>query len=114
MSEALDEFGKLVAGARDQALDQLEWLFDGRARAPALQELSQKLRALAGAEQELVREAVRDSVDVAMHKLLFELYMEERLAISLDGADLKDASDGFYGDYLTEEGWIGRFSKHPE
>jgi hypothetical protein len=113
MSEALDDLGKLVTGARDSALNNLELLIDGRARAPALQQLVQKLRALGPAERDLIREVVRESLDDAFHGLLFKLYMDDRVSLTLDGADLKAASDGFHGDYLTEEGWLGRFSKHP-
>jgi hypothetical protein len=113
MSEVLDDFGNVVTGARDGALDRLEQLIDGRAKAPGLQHLVQKLRALSGADQDLVREVVRESIDDAFHGLLFNLYMDERIALTFDRADLKAVSDGFHGDYLTEEGWLGRFSKHP-
>ena len=113
MSQALDDFGQLVTAARDGALDRLEWLFDGRARAPALQQLSANMRAMCDQDRDIVRLAVRESVDDAIHGLLFALYSDDRVGLVFDGVDLRQTSDGLHGDYVTEHGWQGRFSKYP-
>ncbi|MEQ1490711.1 MAG: hypothetical protein ABL932_09215 [Terricaulis sp.] len=113
MSQALDTFGQIVVGARDSAFGQFDRTLSGQAKAPSRRELSAKLASLGEDERKLVRWAVREAVDTALHDLLFALYADDRVLLAFEQVDLKDTSDGFQGDYVTEEGWVGRFSKYP-
>ncbi|MGQ0531326.1 MAG: hypothetical protein ACT4OF_01370, partial [Caulobacteraceae bacterium] len=108
-----DRFGELVAAARDSALDQFERLLSGAAKAPSLQALSAKLDAFDAEQHQVIREAVRDAVDCAFHDLLFTLHSDDRVSLVFTDVDLKETSDGLHGDYVSEFGWVGRFSKHP-
>ncbi|MEQ1809566.1 MAG: hypothetical protein ABL889_06560 [Terricaulis sp.] len=113
MSEVLDGFGQIVVGARDGALDQFERTLSGQAKAPSLQELSLKLADLRDDEQSLVRQAVREAIDTVLHDLLFALHSDDRVALAFERVDLRATSDGLQGDYVSEGGWVGRFSKYP-
>lgn len=105
MSEALDGFGEVVVAARDSAFSQVERMLDGTSKAPARRDLSSKLAGLGGDNQDLVRQVVRESVDAALHDLLFALYSNDRVSLAFDRVDLRSTSDGLHGDYVTEKGW---------
>lgn len=112
MDETLESFGRIVATqGRDQGLDEMEMVLSGRAKAPVLAAMTEKLKRLGPEELDAVRETVRASIDAAIHGLLFTLYSEDKVELVLNGVSLKDVSDGLHVDYF---GWVGKYSKYPE
>jgi hypothetical protein len=113
-SEALDRFGEIVTvQLRDHALDDLDGMFAGRWKAPAVQSLQREMARLSAPQQETVRRAVKKVVEAAIHDFLFALQEEHefgRLDLRIDGVDIIAASDGIHGEMFGETGWFTRFS----
>jgi hypothetical protein len=115
MSEALENFGRIVAKqGRDRGLDELEKMLNGQAKAPAIAAIAEKLNGVGIEHRDSIRAAARAAIDAALHGLLFSLYENEKVDLIVDGVSLRSVSDGYEGDYLTQQGWIGRYSKYPE
>lgn len=118
MNEPLDKFGSfIVKNLRDQALDDLEMLLRGDWKAPALQELQQKLIVLSDDQKQLLRQVADRIITSAMHDFLFAIQemsdAGQKFEIHVDGENVASLSDGLHGEIFTEKGWIATYSKFP-
>ena len=114
----LDKFGEFfVQNFRDKALQNLQFLFEQKWKAPSLQDLQGRLAALREAERDLVYELVDDILTTAMHDLLFAIQEShdfgEGIEVLVDGKPVAGLSDGLHGEIFCDNGWIKRFSKYP-
>ena len=116
--KSLDKFGKFfVENFRDETLDYLQFMFDGKWKAPALQPLQNKVSSLSTDLKATVRELVENLLTHAMHDVLFAFQESHDcnvgIEITVDGQPIAGLSDGLHGEIFGEEGWIVRFSKYP-
>ncbi len=114
----LDKFGAFfVQNFRDKALDNLLFLFDRRWKAPALQDLQNKIADLNQDQKNLVQELVDDILTTAMHDVLFAFqeYHDGGAGIEILVNDklIAGFSDGLHGEIFGDDGWIKRYSKFP-
>jgi hypothetical protein len=118
MNEPLCKFGSfIVKNLRDRALDDLEMLLRGAWKAPALQELQQKLSVLSDDQKQLFRQVADRITTSAMHDFLFAIQemadAGQHFEIRVDGENIASLSDGLHGEIFTEEGWIATYSNFP-
>jgi len=116
-ARSLDKFGRLVTSSLyDEPLEQLEGLLKKKWKAPALKQLQARLSSLDEDDQRMVRQAVRDCLECAIHSFLFALVeahdFESGIEVLVDGENVVDLSDGLQGEPPGKNGWIARFSKH--
>jgi hypothetical protein len=110
--DKLSFFGAMVVrDCRDKGISSIQCLFAKKVKAPALQQLMEKMSELTLSQQEATKMALVDAIDGAMHDLLFALNCEERIVITVDGTDIREVSDGWQGDYFN---WIEDFSEYPD
>lgn len=103
---------------RDRGIDHLDDLLVGRCKAPSLKKLQRELKNLTKTQQTLVRRAMVESLDSAIHDFLFALQEQADeggpIRVRVRGKDIAAMSDGLQGELFTEEGWYARFSSHGE
>jgi hypothetical protein len=115
----LDRFGKfLIEHLRDAPLDDLQRLLDGKMKAPAFRSLQVALGELDSKTIGAVRECVVTILNTAMHDFLFALTeatdRKGDVLVTSGGVNVAAVSDGLQGEPYGEDGWIARFSRHPE
>lgn len=114
----VEKFGKLfVENVRDKSLDYLQFMFDGRWKAPELQALQTRIASLTPDLKATVRELVENLLTHVMHDTLFALQEchdgNSGIEIMVDGQAIAGLSDGLHGEIFGEDGWIVRYSKYP-
>ncbi|QDT64670.1 hypothetical protein V22_19110 [Calycomorphotria hydatis] len=118
MKESLDKFGEFfVRNLRDKMLDDLEMLMAGSWKAPALQNLQERLAAMSDDQRSTIRDTAERLITTGMHDFLFAVQedsdAEGSIRLEVDGVEIAKTSDGLHGEIFTEDGWIERFSKYP-
>jgi hypothetical protein len=120
-TNTLDLLGKLVMNhLRDRSFEFFELLAKGHWKAPALVKLQNDLRSFSAPQLDIVRRAVRSSVDTGIHDFLFALYNaceDGAIELRLGGKNVTELSDGLQGELFTEDGWearLSRFGQAPE
>jgi hypothetical protein len=104
---------------RDRGLSHIDRLLAGRLKAPSLSRLQNDLSSLSPEQQTILKRALVNSLDSALHDFLFALHERHdagaEVAILAEGADVAQLSDGLHGELFTEDGWFARFSSfgHP-
>lgn len=115
---ALDKFGeKLIESVRNDTLDYLVALQEGRMKAKDDVRISERLSKLSIDESDLLNEVATRLVDNALHNILFMFESEEEIKVIASDDDGKeynvnDVSDGLSGELYSDEGWIVRFGSH--
>ena len=115
----LDKFGRfIISTLRDSAIDRFEGLARGRWKSPSSQQLQAELAALTDKQRQLVRRCVIACIDTAVHDHLFALCdahdFKKGIAVTVDGKNPVELSDGLQGEPFGESGWIAHFSKYPK
>jgi hypothetical protein len=116
-STSLDRFGELlVKSFRDKAIEQNEMLLNGQLKGKAVQLLQARVGELSSAQKDVVRDVVKDLLDVALHDFLFALQdaHDRKLGIEVivDGENVAELSEMLNGEVLGPDGWVERFSSH--
>ena len=114
----IDRFGKLlVEHFRDQSLEYLQGMFEGKWKAPDQQLLETKVFNLSTELKTTVFELVDDVLIRAMHDFLFAIQEchdhDMGIEVVVDGKPIAEQSDGLHGEIFERAGWIVRFSKFP-
>lgn len=117
--DSLSIFGELVASKlRDPAIDRFENLDKGNRKAPSLEDLQAKLRALDPETREVVRRCVISAIDAGIHDFLFSLQQGEfkgcAVEVLLAGKSMAKSSDGLHGEIFGKGGWFAEFSAYGE
>lgn len=115
--EALAEFAQDVARNRDHALYWLQQNAQGRNPKSLHSDL---MKTLPHTVQEVIFKIGQQAVDEALGGLLCSLWTDDRFQVNYvndegSSTDLKQASDGWHGDYIgfgTHGGWIHQYSKY--
>lgn len=118
MDEPLDKFGRLlVTQLRDPAVYFFDAACEGRWKSPGMQDLQAELAALSPEQRDVARRALLMALDAGIHDFLFALQeahdLEKGVAVSVDGENVAELSDGLQGEPWTDNGWIARFSRYP-
>jgi hypothetical protein len=118
-STEVDKFGQLlVVNLRDAALDFLEGLVRGHWKAPSTQQLQEDVAKLSPEQIDVVRRSVVACLDCGIHDFLFSLVeahdFKRGIAITVDGKNIAELSDGLHGEAYGEDGWVAKFGKHTE
>lgn len=113
----LDKFGKfLVDNLRDRGIHYFELLLQEHWKAPSLLNLQKELAKLPDSQKEIVKKAVIETIDTAIHDFLFALqeqaYFDNEIQITVDGANLVDLSDGIHVEAYFDDGWYAKYSKY--
>ena len=114
----LDEFGKfLMTYVRDKAIEQINDIIDKTEKGistPSTNLMSELIKK----DYDSAKAVSKLSVDTALAFLLgaFEENPEFIITtrISESSSDLNSMSDGFEGELYGDNGWISKYSKHPE
>lgn len=111
----LDKFGKfLVENLRDKGIDFAENLLKNHWKAPDLKEMQAELQSLSEKQKTIVRQAIAQTIDTAIHDFLFALQeeaeFENDIQILVDGENIVDLSDGIHGETYGKNGWYAKFS----
>jgi hypothetical protein len=119
MNQILDKFGEFyVRNLRDKMLQDIDMLLSGSWKAPAVQNLQNKLAELPEDSRDLIREVAEHMVLTGMHDLLFALQEQAdddgSIRLTVDGVEVAKESDGMHGEIFSDEGWIARFSQYPQ
>lgn len=114
----LDKFGQFVIEhLRDGPLDRLENLLEGTMKTPALRKLQCALGELDEETVATVRGCVENVLNTALHDFLFALAeshdKDGEVAVTWDGENVAESSDGLQGEPAGKRGWVARFSRHP-
>jgi hypothetical protein len=114
----IERFGKFfVENLRDKSLDYLQFMFDGKWKAPELQPLQGKVSNISPDLRQTIYELTESVLTNAMHDLLFAFQEAHDAKIGIeiivDGKPIAEQSDGLHGEIFGKEGWIVRFSKFP-
>ena len=117
MNEPLDKFGAfIVRNLRDKMLGNLQMLLDRKWKAPAVQEMQDKLSRLDEDEKQLVWDLVERITTTGMHDLLFAVQEEGdskgAIKVLVDDKEIAKLSDGLHGEIFGDRGWIARYSKY--
>jgi hypothetical protein len=121
--EKLDLLGRFVIESLyDRALDYYDRLVYGLWKSAKLIALHEQLTMLNAAQQELVKQCVKDAIDTGVHDFLFRLhevadvvaadYKGHRIQLLVDGVDATAISDGLQGELYGKEGWIAKYSQY--
>lgn len=114
----LDKFGEFfIRHLRDNSVEYLQLMLEGRLREPRLQSLQSWVSSLSPDLKLVVREVVDELLTNAMHDILFAFQEahdnKSGIEIIVDGQPIAELSDGLHGEIFGEKGWIVRFSKFP-
>ena len=112
-----DKFGAFIMKKlRDEAIDYYDGLARKHWKAPGLQPLQVALATMTPEQRAVVRRCIISSVDAALHSFLFGLGeahdRNEGIAVTVDGKNIVEQSDGLHGELFGDDGWYGRYSKH--
>lgn len=118
MPTPVDAFGMMIMEMRDRGISFYDMLAEGKWKAPALQALQQDLASLSPETRETTRKCVVRTLENAIHDFLFALQeahdRNSGLAVTVDGVDVAEKSDGLQGEPYGRNGWIAKFSRYPE
>lgn len=117
MNTKLDRFGEfLIKNLRDQGLDLFEQLKQGKAKSSSLKPLQNKLQEYDDVELSIIKECIKQCLDVGIHDFLYALqenhYLEKDIQVMVNDENIADLSDGLNGELFTEDGWFAKFSKY--
>jgi hypothetical protein len=116
---AANKFGEfIVKNLWDESLDFFDRLARGHWKAPADQPIQRELMALAPEQIALIRRCVVKSLGAGLHRFLFALGeahdFEKEIAVIVDGVNVVEQSDGLHGESFGPDGWMAKYSRHPE
>ncbi len=116
---AANKFGEfLVRNLWDESVEFFDRLARGRWKTPALRQLQEDLAAFSPEQRAIVRQCVLQSLGAGLHRFLFALgeahESGQGIAVVVDGVDVAGQSDGLHGETFGPDGWMARYSKHPE
>ncbi len=112
--DKLDKFGEfLVKNFYNKTINQQELLLKGQLRGKNIQRLQDKISSMSEDQRVIVREVIIDSLNVAMHDLLFAIQdahdRELGIEVLVDGVNVAEQSKMLNGEHLGDEGWIKRY-----
>lgn len=115
----LDGFGKfLMINLRDRAIGFHDALERGEWRAPSLRMLQRRFRTLTVSQRAIVRRALVEAVDHAIHDFLFQVQevadnsIRGGVEVRVKGRNVAELSDGLHGEPFGRGGWQARFSAY--
>ena len=113
----VDKFGKfIVVNLRDRGIDFAEGLLKKHWKAPGLLETQNEIANLNGNQKAAFINAIRETLDVAIHDFLFALQeqadFDNDIQILVDGQNIVKLSDGLHGEAYSDEGWFAKYSRH--
>lgn len=116
---AANKFGEfIVKNLWDESVEFFDPLTRGHWKALAIQQLQQDLGALSPEQRAIVRQCVVQSLGAGLHRFLFALGeaqdSNQGLAVVVDGVDIVEQSDGLHGETSGPDGWMAKYSAHPE
>jgi hypothetical protein len=116
---AANKFGEfIVKNLWDEAIEHHDLLARGHWKAPALQQLQKDLARLTPKQKKIVRQCIIEALGSGLHQFLFALAeahdFEQGIAVVVDGVNVVEQSDGLHGEPFGPDGWMAKYSKHPE
>ncbi|MBK9974759.1 MAG: hypothetical protein IPP14_08290 [Planctomycetes bacterium] len=121
-SAAIAFFGQqLVEQVRDLPILLMQNLVTGKSNAPSARVYAKRFARLVKEDRAATLELVQDAIDQTIHHLLAWLDFEQRVKVMVSvesvAIDLKLAVEnrgslGLAAEYVTKEGWAGRFSRY--
>jgi hypothetical protein len=116
---AANKFGEFVVkNLWDESVEFFDLLARGHWKAPAIQQLQKDLAALSPEQRSIVRQCVLQSLGTGLHQFLFALGeahdFKQGITVIVDGVDIVEQSDGLHGESFGPDGWMAKYSKHPE
>ncbi len=114
--DPIEKFGQFVIkNFRDRAIEQSNMLLEGRLKSPDLQEVQSRIAQLEDNQKELIRETLRDTIDTALHDILFafqEAYdLDQGIEVLVDGENVAAVSGMLNGEIFGPENWIEKYSE---
>ena len=115
----LDKFGHfLVKNLRDKAIQHLEFVIEGRWKAPAIQKLQNDMKRFNEEEIDIIKRAFINSLDAGVHDLLFAIQESNDnssgIIVMCDDENIAELSDGLHGEIFSKNGWYAKFSNYGE
>jgi hypothetical protein len=108
----------MVKNLWDESLEFFDLLAQGHWKAPALQQLQNDLMAMSPEQRIIVRQCVVKAMGTGLHQFLFALGeahdCEQGIAVVVGDVDICEQSDGLHGEIFGPDGWMAKYSKHPE
>lgn len=117
--DILDKFGQLlVTYSRDNALEVVEWVLDGKMKSANHSRISALLMDITDEQ----RKAIHELSVLTFNEVIFNFFEmlehnpEFQLIYKSDDKclNLIELSDGLFGELFDEDGWIDRYSKFKE
>ena len=113
---SLDKFGEfIVVNLRDKAIENAEMLLENRSKSPQTKILQDELLTFNAAQKAIVANAVKASIDAAIHDFLFAIEeqadFENDIQIIVNEDNIVEMSDGLQGELFTQDGWLEKYSK---
>ena len=110
--EALNKFGEiLIKDVRDCTINEFDRKLAGAVKSERAQLLSDKMNKCDSEAQEFINEIIPVLVDLSLHKLLCMVEENDSVAITIDGQDVAEISDGLAGELYGDYGWIKNYSE---
>lgn len=116
--QLLDDFGKLlISKVRDNALDDLLSIVEGRMKSPLAKQMSERINStMDETGKQALKMFAMNMVDRTLHYLLTLIEENKSICLSFKNdageAELVQISDGLAGELYSDEGWISEYSKH--
>src|SRR5262249_32258767 len=116
---AANKFGEfIIKNLWDESVEFFDLLSRGHWKAPALKKLQKEVVALSPQQLAIVRRCVVETLGVGLHRFLFALGeardFDQGIAVVVDGVDVVEQSDGLHGESFGPDGWMAKYSRHPE
>ncbi len=113
---SLDKFGEfIVVNLRDKAIETAEMLLENGSKSPQTKILQDELLTFNAAQKAIVANAVKASIDAAIHDFLFAIEeqadFENDIQIIVNEDNIVEMSDGLQGELFTQDGWLEKYSK---
>ncbi len=113
---SLDKFGEfIVVNLRDKAIETAEMLLENGSKSPQTKILQDELLTFNAAQKAIVANAVKTSIDAAIHDFLFAIEeqadFENDIQIIVNEENIVEMSDGLQGELFTQDGWLEKYSK---
>ena len=113
---SLDKFGEfIVVNLRDKAIETAEMLLENGSKSPQTKILQDELLTFNAAQKAIVANAVKASIDAAIHDFLFAIEeqadFENDIQIIVNEENIVEMSDGLQGELFTQDGWFEKYSK---
>jgi hypothetical protein len=112
-----NRFGEfLMTTLRDEAIDFFDRLAAGRMKSYRDKTLADDLARLTPEQREIARRSVIAALDHGLHDFLFALSEGQELgasvAVTVDGRNVAEQSDGLHGELFGDSGWFSKYSRH--